>query len=148
MRVIIDADACPIIKIATKICQENQVECVLVCDDSHVMTSEYASVITVEKSSDSADYKIIALVKENDIVLTNDYGLSALALAKKCMVMDFNGKQISELVIDSMLNQRAYSAKLRKSNIRTKGPKKRVKDQDDLFIMNFKNLLDLHKVNI
>ncbi len=141
MKVIIDADACPITKIATKICSDNNIECILVCDDSHVITDDYAKVIVVEKSSDSADYKIVSLTKETDIVLTNDYGLSALALARKCVVMDFNGKLISEFLIDSMLAQRAFSAKLRKSKVRVKGPKKRSADLDEKFKINFTKLV-------
>lgn len=134
MKIYIDADACPVVDEVVEVGESLAVEVIMVCDDCHVVEREGILTIVVEKGSDSADYKILSLINAGDVVVTNDYGLSALALSKKCIVIDFDGKQINDLIIDSMLETRALNAKLRKSKIRTKGPSKRSAEQNEIFI--------------
>ncbi len=141
MKVYIDADACPVVDEVIEICSKYDIDSIIVCDDSHVIKKEGVLSIVVEKGFDSADYKILSLVTSSDLVVTNDYGLSALVLAKKCRVIDFNGKIINDLIIDSMLESRAFSAKMRKSNVRMKGPSKRNKNQNSIFKDEFKKVV-------
>lgn len=141
MIVYVDADACPVINEIVDVCNSQNISVTIVCDDSHVIERNDVKVIVVEKGFDSSDYKILSLVNNGNLVITNDYGLSALVLAKKCFVMNFDGKLINEFAIDSMLESRAFSAKMRKANVRLKGPSKRSKEQNDIFINQLKSFL-------
>lgn len=139
MKVLIDADACPVYKIAVNICEKNNVEYLLVSDVSHRF-DDY-NIIYVDGGSDAADYKIVALTNKGDIVITQDYGLASMILSKKAHVINQNGMIYSEKNIMSLLESRALSSKLRKHKTHLKGPKKRTDEQDDSFIESFTKLL-------
>lgn len=147
MKVLVDADACPVIDEIVEVCAKFAIKLTIVCDDSHVIEKENVEIIVVEKGFDSSDYKILSLVSQNDLVVTNDYGLSALVLAKKSFVINFDGKIISELIIDSMLASRAFSAKMRKSNVRLKGPSKRSSEQNTIFKENLEKFIRQSTIN-
>ena len=59
MRILIDADGCPVTNIAVSISKSHGLECIIVCDSSHIFSSDYAQVITVDKGADSADMKLV-----------------------------------------------------------------------------------------
>ena len=82
MRIYIDADACPVTGIAERIAREHGVPVTLSCDTNHVLTSTYSTVITVGAGADAVDIALINLCQRGDIVVTQDYGLAALALGK------------------------------------------------------------------
>ena len=46
--------------------------------------------IYVDSGADAADYRIMQLAKE-DLIVTQDYGLASLALAKGCIVLHHKG---------------------------------------------------------
>ena len=79
----IDADACPVVDIAIRTARAHHMEVTLVCDDAHHMMREGASTITVLRGADSADLKLVNLLRKGDVVITQDYGLASLILAKK-----------------------------------------------------------------
>jgi uncharacterized protein YaiI (UPF0178 family) len=126
MRIIIDADACP--KMAKKICVEksklNEIEVIMVVDHSHELYGEF-SVIQVDQGKDSVDLEIVRICQQHDIIITQDYGLATLVLAKVKAVINPNGFEYTQLNIESLMFQRFMGEKLRKSGKRTKGPKKR-----------------------
>ena len=76
MRILIDADGCPVTNIAVSISKSHGLECIIVCDSSHIFSSDYAKVITVDKGADSADMKLVNIAQKGDIAVTQDYGLS------------------------------------------------------------------------
>jgi hypothetical protein len=82
MQIIVDADACPVIDIIEETAEKYQLPVTLVCDTSHVLNSDYSRVVVVEKGPDSADFKILNLCREGDIVVTQDYGVAAMILGK------------------------------------------------------------------
>lgn len=82
MRIFIDADGCPVTESAINFAKQHNIECYVVCDTSHEFSFNYASVITVSKGKDSADYKIVNLISPGDIVVTQDYGLAAMCLQR------------------------------------------------------------------
>ncbi len=133
MRIIVDADACPTKSIIEEVAFNNNVDVVMVFDTAHQYESEYSTVIIVDKGADSVDQEILRLTRKNDIVVTQDYGLAALALAKGCKALNQNGMIYSEFNIDLLLDQRYYSAKLRKSGLRAKNQKKREVSDDSKF---------------
>jgi len=141
MRVIIDADGCPVVRIAVACAQRHSVPVTLVCDFAHIFNLPNAEVITVEKGADSADYRIVNLIQTGDIVITQDYGLAAMSLAKKATVISQNGLLYTDANIDSLLMARHTSRKLRSAGVRLKGPAKRSAEQDERFLKAFEQIL-------
>ena len=82
MRIFIDADGCPVTESAVILAEQYDIECYVVCDTSHEFSFNNENVITVSKGKDSVDYKIVNLILPGDIVVTQDYGLAAMCLAK------------------------------------------------------------------
>lgn len=133
MRIIIDADACPVVDITLDIARSRFIECVLVCDNAHFMERQGAVTITVDKGADSADIKIANTVEKGDTVVTQDYGLAALCLGKGARALNQNGLIFTNENIENLLYSRFASKKARLSGVRTKGPKKRTAENDEAF---------------
>lgn len=136
MRVLIDGDASPVKELTICLCKEFGVECIIYMDYAHEYESSYATVIFCDKGRDSVDLKISNNCLKNDIVITQDYGLATVILAKGGKVLRNNGFIIDEKNIDTLLESRYLGKKLR-DKVKIKGPKKRT-DQDD---KNFSKML-------
>ncbi len=143
MRILVDADACPVKSIIEDVAIKYNIEVVMFYDTSHIKTSLYSKIIIVSKGRDSADYELINYAKKGDIVVTQDYGVACMALAKKCYAIKENGLEYDDSNIDFMLESRALNIKLRKNkNVRIHGPKKRTKNDDINFLNNFIELIE------
>lgn len=141
MRLWIDADACPVVDIAIRTAAKHGVDVTLVCDDAHHMQRQGAKTITVARGADSADLMLVNLVQKGDLVVTQDYGLAALCLARGARPMDQNGRVYDNDNIDSLLGMRHVAAKVRRGGGRLKGPPKREKQQDEWFRETLERLL-------
>jgi uncharacterized protein YaiI (UPF0178 family) len=106
MKIIVDADACPVKSEIVKIAKKFGLDIVMVCDTAHVIADGYSKVITVDKGSDSADFKIINISKAGDIIITGDYGVAAMALSKGAKALGNSGVIYTNFNIDSFLAQR------------------------------------------
>lgn len=133
MKLMIDADGCPVVALAVKTAEKYGVRCVLVCDTAHTFSNVSAEIITVSQGADSADFRIVNLLDTGDIVVTQDYGLAAMCLAKKATALNQNGLIYSEKNMDELLLSRHIHKKVRRAGGRMKGPKKRTKQQDEAF---------------
>ncbi len=133
MKIYIDADGCPVVDITIKVAKEYLVECIIICDTSHVFERAGARTITVSKGADSVDFALVNMVGEGDIVITQDYGLSAMCLAKRALPISQNGMVYSSDNIDALLLQRHTAKKIRMAGGRLKGNSKRTKEQDAQF---------------
>lgn len=94
---------------------------------------EGAQTIMVVKGADSVDFRLVNLIEKGDLVITQDYGLAAMALAKQARVLNQNGMEYTNINIDALLMARHTALKIRRSGGRLKGPAKRMKEQDDDF---------------
>lgn len=141
MRILIDADGCPVTKLAINIAKEFNIEPIIFCDTSHIFDFNNIKVITVDKGADSADFALVNEIKENDIVVTQDYGLSAMALARKGIPITQNGLIIDDNNLSTLLATRHISKKARMAGVRMKGPSKRTKEQNIKFEKELKNLI-------
>jgi uncharacterized protein YaiI (UPF0178 family) len=141
-RILVDADACPVKEIILKMAKRRNIPVTMVIDTSHELDDGYSTVITVDKGSDSADYVIVGMTTRHDIVVTQDYGLAAMILAKGASVMDQNGMLYTAENIDSLLERRYIGQKIRRGGGRTKGPKKRTREDDRKFENVFGRMLD------
>lgn len=133
MRIIVDSDACPVKGIIVSEAKKRTIPVIMVCDNSHVINDGYSKVITVDKGADSADIALINLTEKEDIVVTQDFGVAALALGKGAAAINQNGMIYNSSNMDKLLFERFLGKKVRRGGGRTKGPKKRTKEQDEDF---------------
>lgn len=147
MRILIDADGCPVTKIAIKAAKQFKIEPIIFCDTSHIFNYNDVKVITVGKGADSADFALVNQIEEKDIVVTQDYGLAAMALSKKGMPITQNGMVITNDNIDFLLATRYSAKKARMAGKHLKGPSKRTQKQNEDFekalIALIKSTLDI-----
>lgn len=141
MKVLIDADGCPVVRIATDIAFKHELEVVICCDTAHIFNIEGAKVVTVGKGFDSADFALVNRVKKGDIVISQDYGLASMCLAKGAKCINQSGKIYDENNIDGLLMIRHENKKLLKSGKHIKGPSKRTNQDNTRFIENFTKLI-------
>ena len=143
MRVLVDADACPVIKQIEQTGKRYEVEVVLFCDTNHVLYSEYSTVRTIGAGADAVDFALTAECRKGDVVVTQDYGVAAMALGKKAYVIHQSGKWYTDENIDQMLMERHLAKKVRRGSSKNhlKGPRKRTAEDDQRFEESFERLL-------
>jgi len=142
MRILVDADACPVKEIILRMAKRRNIPVTMVIDTSHELDDGYSTVITVDKGSDSADYAITGMATRSDIVVTQDYGLAAMVLARNASALDQNGLIYTCDNIDSLLERRYIGQKIRRGGGRTKGPKKRTREDDERFEAALERMMD------
>lgn len=147
MRILIDADGCPVTKLAIKTAKQFNIEPIIFCDTSHIFNYNDVKVITVGKGADSADFALVNQIEEKDIIVTQDYGLAAMALSKKGLPITQNGMVITNGNIDYLLATRYSAKKARMAGKHLKGPSKRTQKQNEDFekalISLIKSTLDI-----
>ena len=143
MKIFVDADACPVVDIVEDIATKYNIPVTLLCDTNHVLTSDYSEVIVVGAGADAVDYKLISICHRGDIVVTQDYGVAAMALGKGSFAIHQSGKWYTNENIDQMLMERHLNKKARRASSRNhiKGPRKRTEEDDQRFAESFEKLL-------
>lgn len=134
MQILIDADGCPVVRQTVEAARKWNVPCKILCDTAHQFSDSYAETVVVEKGADSVDFRITNMVEAGDLVITQDYGLSAMCLARKAIPVTQNGLVISDANIDQLLFSRYLSKKMRNAGVRMKGPAKRTEEQNRAFV--------------
>ena len=142
MKIIIDADACPVLDITLEMARKRDISAIIVSDNAHFIVREGAKTVTVDKGTDSADLKIANIAERNDIVVTQDYGLAALCLAKGARALNQNGLIFTDENIENLLHSRFMAKKARLAGKRIKGPSKRTELNDRDFIRSLTLLLE------
>lgn len=140
-RILIDADGCPVVDETIAVAKRFSTECLILCDTSHRFERDGAQTLTFSKGADSVDFALVNLVQKDDIVVTQDYGLAAMCLAKHALVINQNGVLYTAENIDGLLMARHTAKKIRSSGGRIKGPTKRTNAQDEAFIAALTALL-------
>ncbi len=143
MRIYVDADACPVIPIVEQVAEKNNIAVTLLCDTNHVLDSDYSEVKIIRAGADAVDFALINLCGKNDIVVTQDYGVAAMALGKGAYAIHQSGKWYTDENIDQMLMERHLSKKARRASGKNhlKGPKKRTEEDDVRFKRSFEKLV-------
>ena len=141
MQILVDADACPVKEIIVRLAKQRKIPVIMLVDTSHEINDGYSHVITVDKEADSVDFALIGLLTAGDVVVTQDYGLAAMALGKKANVINQNGMIYTNDNIDRLLMERHVSGKIRRGGGKTKGPSKRTKADNDRFERLFGEVL-------
>ncbi|GIO85304.1 UPF0178 protein YqxD [Paenibacillus faecis] len=123
-RIVVDGDSCPVKAEIAETARRFGIKVLMVSSYDHVLReSEGVEVVQVDRSQQSADLYIANHIASGDIVVTQDYGLAALALAKSCKTMSPRGDIYHPGNIDYLLERRHYQAKARRGGRHSKGPK-------------------------
>ena len=133
MRILIDADGCPVVDITVSIAREQKIECLILCDTSHHFEKPGAQTLTFSKGLDSVDFALVNLLLPGDIVITQDYGLAAMCLSRQARVLNQDGMEYTNDNIDALLLARHTARKIRNSGGRLRGPTRRTQEQDRIF---------------
>ena len=142
MMIYIDADACPVTRIAEDIARKHGVPMTLLCDTNHVLASDYSQVKVIGAGADAVDIALINLCRRGDVVVTQDYGVAALALGKGARAIHQSGKWFTDDNIDGLLMDRHLAKKARRSGKQhLKGPAKRTEEDDERFAESFERLI-------
>ena len=139
MHIYVDADACPVIGIVERIAKSHNIAVTLLCDTNHYLTSDYSEVVYVGAGADAVDFKLISLCKRGDLVVTQDYGVAAMALSKGAYAIHQSGKWYTNENIDLMLMERHLSKKARRAS------RKRSDKDDYNFEASFERLVEKHQ---
>lgn len=142
MKIFIDADGCPVVNETVQLCKEFKKECIIICDTAHQIEREGATTITVEKGADSADFRLVNMLSDADIAVTQDYALAAMGLSRGARIINQNGLEYTDKNIDSLLMQRFVAKKVRNAGGRLKGPSKRTKEQTEAFVKTLRKILE------
>ena len=141
MRILVDADACPVKAIIEDEAKKRNIEVIMFVDTSHIIKSDYSLVVTVDKAADSVDIALANRLSKGDIVVTQDYGVAAMALGKGAYAINQNGLVYSNENIDMLLFERHIGKKMRKNGQRTGTIKKRNNNDDIKFRNEFITLI-------
>lgn len=143
MRIFVDADACPVVKIIEKIAKRYKIGVTLLCDTNHILNSDYSDVRVIGAGTDAVDFALVNMLKKGDVAVTQDYGLAAMVLSKGAHCIHHSGKIFTDDNIEGLLMDRHRSKKARmsKSKHHIKGPKKRTEDDNQLFEEAFEKMI-------
>lgn len=139
----VDADACPV---GVRRNIESQARffrtgLVFYTDDSHELAPEYGEVRQIGQGRDAVDLVLVNQLVPGDIVITQDYGLAALALARGASAMHPGGMQYTAFNIDALLAERHLAARARKAGERYRRPRARQASDDVSFGNQLKTLI-------
>ena len=141
MKVLIDADACPVVTIAVALCKEFNIPCLLLCDTAHQLHRDGAETLIFDKGADSVDFALVNRTAPGDIVITQDYGVASMCLSKGARILHQDGWEYNAYNIVGLMEQRHIAKKHRLAGGRIKGPAKRTKAQDQHFAEAFRLML-------
>ena len=116
MKILVDADACPVKDAIIKVGCVFDIPVLLFIDTSHSLyySLENVKVITVDQGRDSVDFALANQTNRGDVAVTGDYGLASMLLAKNAHVVHPNGFALDESNIDVLLFKRHIAAKMRR----------------------------------
>ena len=143
MKIFVDADACPVVKIVERIAKKYSIAVTLLCDTNHILTSDYSEVKIISAGADAVDFALVNLISKGDIAVTQDYGVASMVLGKGAFCIHQSGKIFSDDNIGGLLMDRhlAKKARMSKTKNHLKGTKKRTKEDDLRFEKAFEDLI-------
>lgn len=140
--ILVDADACPVVRIVEDIARRFACPVTLLCDTNHILQSETSQVRVIGAGADAVDFALFNLCHTGDVVVTQDYGVAAMALGKGAYAIHQSGRLYTNENIDQLLMERHLAKKARQSSKHhLKGPRKRTREDDERFERAFTQLL-------
>ncbi len=141
LTIYVDADACPVKEIIVRVARERSLPVVMVLDTSHEWEDGYSQVVTVDRERDGADIALINRTQKGDLVVTQDYGVAALALGKGASALNQNGLVYNSQNMDRLLFERHLGQKVRRAGGRTGNMRKRSALDDENFEKALRSVL-------
>lgn len=143
MQILVDADACPVVRLTEHIARQHHIPVTLFCDTNHLLRSDYAAVRTVGAGRDAVDFALTAACRAGDIVVTQDYGVAAMVLGKGAYAIHQSGMYYTADNIDRLLLERHLAQKARRAKTKhhLKGPAKRTAQDDEAFARQLQQLI-------
>ena len=152
MKILVDADACPVKEIIEKVAKQKNIEVVMYIDSSHILSSDYSKIVTISKGRDAVDlainYADFALFRakalgsikrefsaEEYVAECNSYSDSKLLTG-----LIYDNNNIDKLMFERFLGQKVRRAG-RKGG-KTFNPKKRTREDDERFERNLLKILN------
>ena len=127
-RLFIDADGFPNMELALDIAESHGISIVIVGNYTQNLgrfaKCEGVEIMEVSEGSDAADFAIIPLIEEGDVLLTGDTGLASVALETGARVLGPRGEEFRRETIDYRLHKRHEAKKKIRRGGRGKGPRK------------------------
>lgn len=141
--ILVDADACPVVRQVEAAAQKHGLPMTLLCDEHHIMHSDYAQVRHISSGADAVDIALMNLCRRGDIVVTQDYGVAAMALGKGAFAIHHSGKRYTDDNIDLMLMERHLAKKARRASSKhhLRGPAKFTEEDKQRFAAEFESLI-------
>ena len=136
--ILIDSDGCPVVDLTIQTAAKYKVPVLILCDTAHQIQRDGAQTLTFDKGADSVDFALVNRVHPGDLVITQDYGLASMCLARCARVLNQNGLEYTSENIDSLLFRRHENKKLLRAGKHPKGASKRTKEQN----MAYRNALE------
>ena len=140
-RILVDADACPVTGRIEAMAEQYGLPVTLLCDTNHALHSSYADIRVIGAGADAVDLALFHLSRPGDIVITQDYGLAALALGRRCFCLHPSGMQYTDANIDRLLMERHLASKARRRHVHLKGPSRRTQDDDLRFAASLEQVI-------
>ena len=95
MTILIDADGCPVVDLTLQTAAKYNVPVLILCDTAHQIQRDGAQTLTFGKGADSVDFALVNRVCAGDLVITQDYGLASMCLARCARVLNQNGLEFT-----------------------------------------------------
>lgn len=144
MHIWVDADACPVVWLVERAAKRRNIPVTLLCDTNHVLHSDYSAVVIIGAGADAVDFALVNRCQAGDLVVTQDYGVAAMALGKGAYGIHQSGKWYTQDNIGGLLMDRHLAQKARRASGKhhLKGPRKRTAADDEVFAASLERLLD------
>lgn len=130
MRILIDGDGCPVVDLTVAAAVRHGLECWIFCDTAHRLERPGARTFVLDQGADSVDFALVNRAEPGDLVVTQDYGLAAMCLARGAFALRQDGVAYTAENIDGLLAIRHGARKARAAGKRVKGPRKRSRAED------------------
>jgi uncharacterized protein YaiI (UPF0178 family) len=142
IRILIDADACPVKDETYRVAKRYQLNVILISNMWMRIPSEpWLEQIVVNDHPDATDDWIAEQATEHDIVVTADIPLAGRCLEKNARVISPRGRYYTENDIGEALSNRNLREQLRDMGIMTGGPKPFSKQDRSHFLQRLDQLI-------
>ena len=138
-----DADACPVVGAIERTAKKYDIPVMLLCDTNHILHSDYSEIRMIGAGADAVDFALVNMCTKHDIVVTQDYGVAAMALGRGAYAIHQSGKWYTDENIGQMLMERHLNKKARRASGRNhiKGSRKRTSEDNLNFRQSFEKLI-------
>ncbi len=141
-KIIVDADSCPVKQEILAVAKVFESEVVMVASfDHYLQPYEGVKTIQVDRSDQSVDLYIANHISVHNILVTQDFGLATIGLAKKATVLSNRGQIYNDRTIDFLLESRHEQSKKRRGGKYSKGPRPFTQGDRNKFQQTLTNIL-------